>query len=733
MSSELPATANEIAEVFEMGGQLGIANESLEKFARTIIDISESTNLSTEQAATQFARFANILEMSEDNFDRLGSTIVGLGNSMATTESEIMEMTMRLAGQGKQVGLLEPEIVALAAAMSSVGINAEAGGSSMSMILRKINDDVMDAGGGLEYLAKISGVSAKQFAGSWEDNPIYALDLLIQGIRKVSDEGGNAASVLEKLGFKGIYERDTMLRLAGASELLGEAVETGWKSWNENVALVDEANERYATTESQLRMLKNEVTAVAIQFGEIMIPILLDVVKALKPVVQWFADLTDGQKKMILGIGAFIAIVGPLLMALGSIISAIGTLVGVFGNIFGIGAKVVGTFARVGGAVARFLPIIGRLSSIGRLLHPVGLAITGIILLFKGLLKYFDMTPKNIIDGLVLGFTKGIPLLWEAAKDMGMAIINKFKEVLGIQSPSTVFYDFGVWIIEGLINGINAMVQFVVDLFVRLVETITGIIVNFVTWIINKMIEMKDRVVEKVTEMVTNVINKFREMVQGAIQAGKEIVSAIVGAFQNAWNGAKEFVSKAASLGVDFARGIANGITSGAKWIKDAIIGIGKSAVKAFKNFFDIQSPSRVMAKEAEWIPAGIAKGIESGGRKATGTLVKLGERMNIGYKRINENAKKQAKRMTNNLKRYYDQATGMMRYVAQPIKRASNAMKPRPMVAAAVAQPRGGKGNLGRPAGSVNVNVRRLENVNNKTIQNKVERGFFNKARQRE
>lgn len=486
---------------------------------------------------------------------------------------------------------------------------------------------------------------------------------------------------------------------------------------------------------------------MALVFYEAVGPSLRKAVQWLTKVFEWLANLSPETQRLILKIVALVAVIGPVILILGKFAAAIGsiitlssTIIGVIGKVigvFGMFGKVaggaVGLFARIGGAIMRFLPIIGRLASIGRLLHPVGLAITGIILLFKGLLKYFDMTPKNIIDGLVLGFTKGIPLLWEAAKNMGMAIINKFKEILGIQSPSTVFYDFGVWIIEGLINGINAMVQFVVDLFVRLVETITEIIVNFVTWIINKMIEMKDRVVEKVTEMVTNVINKFREMVQGAIKAGKEIVSAIVGAFQNAWNGAKEFVNKAASLGVDFAKGIANGITSGAKWIKDAVIGIGKSAVNAFKNFFDIQSPSRVMAKEAEWIPAGIAKGIKSGERKATGTLVKLGERMNAGYKRINDNAKKQAKRTTDNLKRYYDQATGMMRYVAQPIKRASNAMKPRPMVAAAVAQPRGGKGNLGKSIGSVNVNVRRLENVNNRTIQNKVERGFFIGARQRE
>ena len=103
MAKEIPASASEIAEVAAAAGQLGIATENILDFTRTTIDLGESTNLSAEQAATSPARLANITRMSQRNFDRLGSVIVALGNSLATMEAEITEMALRLAG-ARQTG-----------------------------------------------------------------------------------------------------------------------------------------------------------------------------------------------------------------------------------------------------------------------------------------------------------------------------------------------------------------------------------------------------------------------------------------------------------------------------------------------------------------------------------------------------------------------------------------------------------------------------------------------------
>ena len=125
-----------------------------------MIDLGNSTNMVAADAASEAARFANIMGMSQNEFQNLGSTLVDLGNNYATTESEIMEMSLRLAGAGKQVGLSEAQIMGFAAALSSVGIQAQMGGSAFSKALIKMEVAAATGGETLEDFAKVSGMSA---------------------------------------------------------------------------------------------------------------------------------------------------------------------------------------------------------------------------------------------------------------------------------------------------------------------------------------------------------------------------------------------------------------------------------------------------------------------------------------------------------------------------------------------------------------------------------------------
>lgn len=168
LAKELPASHTEIANVAEAAGQLGIQTDKVVGFTKTMIDMGESTNMSADSAATSLARFANITGMSQDKFSNLGSAIVDLGNNLATTESEITEMGLRLAGAGKQIGMTEGDIVGFAAALSSVGIEAEAGGSAFSRLMVQMQlatETGVEAFAPLKQAVAEQGVSWESFVG----------------------------------------------------------------------------------------------------------------------------------------------------------------------------------------------------------------------------------------------------------------------------------------------------------------------------------------------------------------------------------------------------------------------------------------------------------------------------------------------------------------------------------------------------------------------------------------
>ena len=300
MTHTIPSSASDIAGVMEIAGQLGIATDSLTDFTETMINLGVSTNLSAEDAATNLARFANVVSMADydengiSNWERLGSVIVDLGNNFATTEADIVEMGTRLASTGTLVGLTESQIMALSTAMSSVGIQAESGGSTMAKLLKKMQLAVELNSDALAQYASVANMTGEQFTQAFQDDAVVALSAFIDGLNDTERNGKSAIAILDDMGLSEVRLSNTILALASADGVMSSAIETANKAWSENTALATEAGKRYETAESKVQLMKNAFSELGITAYEELREPFVDVVDTITKKVSNLNDYIGG-------------------------------------------------------------------------------------------------------------------------------------------------------------------------------------------------------------------------------------------------------------------------------------------------------------------------------------------------------------------------------------------------------------------------------------------------------
>lgn len=198
--------------------------------------------------------------------------------------------------------------------------------------LKKMYKEADNSKTSLEQFADVAGMTSDKFSDMFKSNPSEAIMKFVEGLGKAEEQGSSAISVLDSMGITEVRLRDSLLRAANASGVFAGAVEMGNEAFGENTALAEEAGKRYETTESKLKMLKNEVVDAAIEFGGPLVDALRDGLEASKPFIASLGDLTKSfssldkeQQQNIIKWGLMAAAAGPVFKLLGSGISIVGS------------------------------------------------------------------------------------------------------------------------------------------------------------------------------------------------------------------------------------------------------------------------------------------------------------------------------------------------------------------------------------------------------------------------
>lgn len=193
----------------------------------------------------------------------------------------------------------------------------------------------------------------------------------------------------------------------------------------------------------------------------------------------------------------------------------------------------------------------------------------------------------TILVALINGIMMMLPKLIELAFNLIISLVTTL-----IQSLPKII-EAGVKILGSLIQGILNVLPKLIELAIKLIITIVAILIQNLP----KIIAAGVQILIALGKGILNTIGVLIKMLP-------QVVAAIFKAFGDV---------KWGKIGKDIIGGIGKGITDAAGSIKKAVTDVAGNVSKWFKDKLKIKSPSRVMAADASWVPAGIAVGIDKG------------------------------------------------------------------------------------------------------------------------
>lgn len=586
MAMEVPSSVHEIASVYEAAGQLGIPAEHLTTFSRAMLDLGSATeNLGAQEAAITLARFTNITGTGVDKINNLGSSIVALGNNMATSEREIADFAQNIALSGTNAGMYDHELMGWAAAMSSVGLEAGFSSTAFSRFTDDVTRSVASGGEMLEILSKTAGMTSEDFTKYFKEDASDAISTFLEGLGKLgSDE---QLAVFDALEIKQVHEIKTLGALANNHELLARALNISNEAYQEGTALSYEAAMRNVTMASQLIMLKGQLYDIAIDIGQALMPSIRSLVEWLQSIVQKFAawakqnpELITGILKAGMAIGALgVAMLGILKVisvfkTIGSVFkafSSIGKLGSVFTSLGGVITKLGGVFLTAGKAIAGF--IAG--------LNPIVLIIGAIIAVVGLLYAAWENNWFGMRDILNNFWENTLQPFIQKIKDWFAKIPEWFNTAIG--NIKNFFASIGNWFKQAFVDigdffsGIGAWFS---NAFSAITGWVSNAFVGVIDWFKSAPAKIGEAVStwwDNVKAFVSDFISKFVGE-DGLNGLGEKIKGVITSLWSKITFGISQWWTNVKTAITTFMSRFAGseGIASGGEGIKTAITDLWK-------------------------------------------------------------------------------------------------------------------------------------------------------------
>ena len=578
MGAQTKFSASEAAEAMNYMAMAGWKTEDMLNGISGIMDLAAASGESlgtTSDIVTDALTAFGLTAADSGHF----ADVLAAASSNANTNVSMMGETFKYCAPiAGALGFSIEDTAEAIGLMANAGIKSTQAGTALRTIMNNLAGEVKICG---ESIGEVT-IETTNADGSMRSLSDILADCRIafSGLSE-SEQAAAAETLVGKNAMSGFLA----LMNAGESDItkLSDAIA------NCDGTAADMAATMQDNLGGQLTILKSQLEELAISFGDLLMPVIREIVGWIQNLVDWLNSMDEGTRKVVLTLALVIAALGLVLIFIGKVVSAVGTIMTLIPKLSAGITAVKGAFTAFSAALAA---------------NPIGLIVTAIAALVAAFI-YFWNTSET--------FRQFWIELWNTISTTFMNVWNAI--VAGISG-------FIAQIQTGISTAWNTIVEVTSSVLATLIETVSSIwntILETISSIINGISStissvwnsISTTVSSIVTGMATTISNTFTEIWNGITSTIDNIYNTIKEGFDNAVSYITGLASSAYNWGRDIIMGIVDGISSCIDMVSDAVSNVAGT----ISSFLHFSVPDEGPLSEFEsWMPdfmKGLAQGIE--------------------------------------------------------------------------------------------------------------------------
>lgn len=613
LSTQIPITADGLAQIAAAAGQSGIAANEITKFTEAAAKMGTAFDITAEEAGQAMAEMRTAFKMSQTDVESLADKINYLGNTSPNSAAKIMKIVQTVGPLGELAGVSAAQIAAMGASVNSLAPEVVATGlKNMFLALTKGESATKSASEAFKKL----GLDSVQVSKDMQTNSEATINRIIEALKKLP-EAQRTATINDIFGAEAL---PVIAQMVTNTETLTKNLTAVGDATKYAGSMQQEYAARSATTENQLALFSNNLNVLKVNVGSALLPAINQLAQAVIPVVQSMATWAQQNPDLVTQIVAItgavlgaITVLGGLALAFTAVssgiaaVSAIGAGIGAIVTFFTSGAAAVSLLT---GAFSAFVTVLGVITA------PVTAVVAGIAALAAAavyLYRNWDMVKAKTIE-----------VFNTLPQPIQQAVANIKSIFTGLFSFLQPIFQTGFAVMSQVASAQFSLLKGIVTtawaaikgVFTTSLSVIKSVVVAGLT-VIASVFNAQFGIIKTV---VATVMNAIKALVQGDIQGVKNAFSsgfsAIIGivktAVSNIISAFGNLGSQLFTIGVQAVQGLANGIKSRISAVGTEARNLASNVANSIRSVLDIRSPSRVTHALGEHAGQGLANGLKA-------------------------------------------------------------------------------------------------------------------------